>query len=192
MRILVTAGPTCEDLDPVRFLTNRSSGRVGYAIAGEAARRGNDVVCVSGPTTLAAPADVEIISVRSASDMLEACLEQFPGCQAVVLTAAVADYTPAQTSPTKIKKSGGDLTLRLVGKASAAAPPPRYLYAESITPYFYGANPLSAQVGQDVIVSVQNPIRVGMDSTPQPDVSLLREEGDEQPHCGCPKAPARS
>jgi len=121
MRILVTAGPTCEDLDPVRFLTNRSSGRVGYAIAGEAARRGNDVVCVSGPTTLAAPADVEIISVRSASDMLEACLEQFPGCQAVVLTAAVADYTPAQTSPTKIKKSGGDLTLRLVRTVDIAA-----------------------------------------------------------------------
>jgi phosphopantothenoylcysteine decarboxylase / phosphopantothenate---cysteine ligase len=120
MRILVTAGPTCEDLDPVRFLTNRSSGRVGYAIAAEAARRGHEVVCVSGPTALDNPADVEVVRVRSAADMLAASLEQFPSCQAAVLTAAVADYTPAEVSPTKLKKSGDDLTLKLVRTADIA------------------------------------------------------------------------
>lgn len=114
MRILVTAGPTCEDLDPVRFLTNRSSGRTGYTIAGEAARRGHDVICISGPTALPDPEGVTVVHVRSAADMLAACLEHFPSSQAAILTAAVADYTPAEVSPTKIKKSGDDLTLRLV------------------------------------------------------------------------------
>ncbi len=121
MRILVTAGPTCEDLDPVRFLTNRSSGRVGYAIAAEAARRGHDVICVSGPTALAEPEGATVVGVRSAADMLDASMEHFPSCQAAVLTAAVADYRPADVSSTKIKKTGDDLTLRLVRTVDIAA-----------------------------------------------------------------------
>ena len=121
MRILVTAGPTCEDLDPVRFLTNRSSGRMGYAVAAEAARRGHDVVCVSGPTALADPAGASVIRVRSAADMLDACRERFPTCEVAVLAAAVADYKPAEVSPTKIKKSDGDLMIRLVRTVDIAA-----------------------------------------------------------------------
>jgi len=113
VRILVTAGPTCEDIDPVRYLTNRSSGKMGYAVAEEAARRGHDVVLVSGPTALAPPRGVEFVGVRSAADMLEACLREFEGCQAAVLAAAVADYRPARYSPVKLEKGDGPLVLRL-------------------------------------------------------------------------------
>ena len=114
MKILVTAGPTCEDIDPVRFLTNRSSGRTGYAVAAEAAERGHDVVLVSGPTHLRPPAGVNVIAVRSADDMLGACLDAFDSCRAAILTAAVADYRPAERSADKIQKTDDDLTLRLV------------------------------------------------------------------------------
>jgi len=113
VRILVTAGPTCEDIDPVRYITSRSSGRMGYALAAEAVRRGHEVVLVSGPTALEPPAGVECVPVRSAADMLEACLERFGACDAAILVAAVADYRPAECSPEKIKKDDGDLVLRL-------------------------------------------------------------------------------
>ena len=113
MRILVTAGPTCEDIDPVRTLTNRSSGRMGYAVAAEAARRGHQVVLVSGPTALDPPAGVELVAARSAADMLAACLARFEDCDAAVLVAAVADYRPATYSSQKLKKTDGDLVLRL-------------------------------------------------------------------------------
>ena len=101
MRILITAGPTCEDLDPVRFLTNRSSGRTGYALAAEAASRGHDVLLVSGPTHLTVPEGVDVRNVRSAEDMLVVTMEEFGACDVVVLTAAVADYKPAELRATK-------------------------------------------------------------------------------------------
>jgi len=113
MRILITAGPTCEDIDPVRFITNRSSGAMGYAVAAEAARRGHEAILVSGPTALEPPEGVERVPVRAAADMLAACLERFEACDAAILVAAVADYRPADYSHRKINKSGGDLVLRL-------------------------------------------------------------------------------
>jgi phosphopantothenoylcysteine decarboxylase/phosphopantothenate--cysteine ligase len=112
MRILVTAGPTCEDLDPVRYLTNRSSGRMGYAVAAAAVARGHDTVLVSGPTAIEPPPGARLVPVRSAADMLEACLAEFDSCDAAVLVAAVADYRPAEPSAEKIKKDG-DLVLYL-------------------------------------------------------------------------------
>ena len=121
MRILITAGPTCEDIDPIRYLTNRSSGRTGYAIAAEAATRGHDVTLVSGPTDLPPPAGVDFVAVRSAADMLNACVGRFDACQAAALTAAVADFRPAQPSDTKIKKSDEELLLRLVRTPDIAA-----------------------------------------------------------------------
>lgn len=121
MRILVTAGATCEDIDPVRYITNRSSGRMGYAVAAAAAEAGHEVVLVSGPTALPCPPGVRRIDVRSADDMLAACLAEFPACEAVVLVAAVADYKPAEFSPAKIKKSDADLTLRLTRTPDVAA-----------------------------------------------------------------------
>lgn len=113
MRILITAGPTCEDIDPVRYLTNRSSGKMGYAIAAEAVRRGHKAALVSGPTALEPPEGVECVPVRSAADMLEACLARFEACDAAILVAAVADYKPATYSPGKLKKADGDLVLPL-------------------------------------------------------------------------------
>ena len=112
--VLVTAGPTYEDIDPVRYIGNRSSGKMGYAIAAEAARRGARVLLISGPSSLAAPAGVELVSVRSATEMHAAVLQHALSSDIVVMAAAVADYTPEKTVPTKIEKSEGPLDLRLV------------------------------------------------------------------------------
>jgi phosphopantothenoylcysteine decarboxylase / phosphopantothenate---cysteine ligase len=111
--VLVTAGPTCEDLDPVRYLTNRSSGKMGYAVAEAAARRGAKVLLVSGPTSLEAPAGVERVSVRTAEEMHRAVTGRFAECSIAILAAAVADYRPMEKQPQKIKRSKASLTVQL-------------------------------------------------------------------------------
>jgi len=113
-RVLVTAGPTYEDFDPVRFIGNRSSGRMGYAVAGEAARRGADVILVTGPTTLDAPRVHEVVHVRSAAEMHQAVMARAGAVDVAIMAAAVADYTPAQRNPQKVPKGGESLTLVLV------------------------------------------------------------------------------
>lgn len=112
-RVLVTAGPTREDIDPVRFLSNRSSGKMGYAVARAAARRGAKVVLVTGPTALETPGGVERIDVRSAEDMLRAVEARFPECTLAIFAAAVADYRAVEPSESKIKRTQDALTLRL-------------------------------------------------------------------------------
>jgi phosphopantothenoylcysteine decarboxylase / phosphopantothenate---cysteine ligase len=112
--VLVTAGPTHEDLDPVRFLGNRSSGRMGYALARRAAARGARVVLVSGPSPLPDPPGVETVRVRSALDMHAAVMARRNATDCIVMAAAVADYRPAQAAPGKIKKGDGSLHLELV------------------------------------------------------------------------------
>jgi len=112
-RVLVTAGPTHEDVDPVRYIGNRSSGRMGFAIAAEAARRGAEVTLVAGPTTIEAPAVREIVRVRRASEMHEAVLVRADAMDVVVMAAAVADYTPADPAPGKLSKDRESLTLVL-------------------------------------------------------------------------------
>jgi phosphopantothenoylcysteine decarboxylase / phosphopantothenate---cysteine ligase len=110
--VLVTAGPTREPIDPVRFLSNRSSGKMGYAMAEAAQRRGASVTLVSGPTSLAAPAGVRITHVTTASQMYDAVMQNLHGQQVVIKAAAVADFTPAATAAQKIKKEqGNELTL---------------------------------------------------------------------------------
>ena len=104
-KVLVTAGPTRENVDPVRYLTNRSSGKMGYAVAEAAARRGAHVILVSGPTSLEAPAGVERIGVESAEEMHHAVLEKVAGCSIVIFAAAVADYRPAEPTAQKIKRN---------------------------------------------------------------------------------------
>src|SRR5262249_11454395 len=98
-RVLVTAGPTVEDVDPVRYVGNRSSGRMGFAVAAEAVRRGADVTLVVGPTAVEPPVVREIVRVRSAAEMHGAVLERAPGADVVVMAAAVADYAPAERRP---------------------------------------------------------------------------------------------
>ena len=112
-RVLVTAGPTYEDVDPVRYIGNRSSGRMGYAIAAEAARRGAEVTLVTGPTTIEAPAVRQIVKVRSAAEMHEAVMALAGEMQVVVMAAAVADYAPAARAEQKVAKDGETLTLLL-------------------------------------------------------------------------------
>ncbi|MGH9393216.1 MAG: bifunctional phosphopantothenoylcysteine decarboxylase/phosphopantothenate--cysteine ligase CoaBC, partial [Terriglobales bacterium] len=111
--VLVTAGPTREALDPVRFLSNRSSGKMGYALAQAARRRGAQVLLVSGPTALPFPAGVEAIAVVSAAEMAEAVLARFPACTVAIMAAAVADFRPRQSSPEKIKKTSRLMALEL-------------------------------------------------------------------------------
>ncbi len=114
-RIVVSAGPTYEDIDPVRYVGNRSSGRMGYAIAAEASRRGAHVVLVSGPTQLTAPAGVHLERVRSATEMARAVAARAKGADAVVMAAAVADYTPeGGAAASKVPKTDGPLTLTFV------------------------------------------------------------------------------
>jgi phosphopantothenoylcysteine decarboxylase/phosphopantothenate--cysteine ligase len=111
--VLVTAGPTCEDIDPVRFLTNRSSGKMGYAVAEAAARRGAKVILVSGPTSLEVPQGVERQDVRSTREMLDAVLKNFGHASIGIFAAAVADFRPAETSASKIKRGKESVALRL-------------------------------------------------------------------------------
>jgi phosphopantothenoylcysteine decarboxylase/phosphopantothenate--cysteine ligase len=112
-RVLVSAGPTYENIDPVRFVGNRSSGRMGYAIAAEALRRGATVTLVSGPTHLEPPGSAEIVNVRSAAEMHAAVMARAADQDVVVMSAAVADYTPAEPASQKIAKADGPLTITL-------------------------------------------------------------------------------
>ena len=110
---VVTAGATIEEIDPVRFISNHSSGKMGYALAGELAARGARVTLVSGRTALPVPAGVERVDVLSAAEMHDAAVAAFAEADGAILCAAVADYTPCEKSPSKLKKGDGDLTLRL-------------------------------------------------------------------------------
>ncbi|QXJ37441.1 Coenzyme A biosynthesis bifunctional protein CoaBC [Parageobacillus caldoxylosilyticus] len=112
-KVLVTAGPTREKLDPVRFFSNRSTGKMGYAIAEAAARFGAEVTLISGPTELEAPANVKTIRVESAQDMYEAVMERFPDVDIVIKSAAVADYRPKHVFAKKIKKQPGDYIVEM-------------------------------------------------------------------------------
>lgn len=112
--VLVTAGPTREELDPVRFISNHSSGKMGYALAGAARRRGARVILVSGPTALQPPCGVEFIAVESAAEMRAAVLKHFPGCDVTIKAAAVADYRPKERAGDKLKKRGEEMVIELV------------------------------------------------------------------------------
>ena len=112
-RVLVTAGPTREAIDPVRYITNRSSGKMGYAIAEAAAERGADVTLISGPVSLRTPGGVKRVDIVSSYELCDSVIERFPGCDILVMAAAPADFTPAEFSSEKIKKGGDNLTLNL-------------------------------------------------------------------------------
>jgi phosphopantothenoylcysteine decarboxylase/phosphopantothenate--cysteine ligase len=119
--VLLTAGPTCEDIDPVRYLTNRSSGKMGYAVAEAAARRGARVILVSGPTSLGVPAGVERVDVRTADQMGREVTERFSDCTIAILAAAVADYRVANPADEKIKRSKEPMQLTLEPTADILA-----------------------------------------------------------------------
>lgn len=113
MRILITAGPTREPIDPVRFLSNRSSGRMGYALAEAVLEAGHEVVLISGPVTIPVPEGVNLIKVETAREMFDAVRIYLSGCEAAIFSAAVADYRPMHTAVQKMKKHADKLTLEL-------------------------------------------------------------------------------
>jgi phosphopantothenoylcysteine decarboxylase / phosphopantothenate---cysteine ligase len=119
--VLITAGPTCEDLDPVRYLTNRSSGKMGYAVAEAAARRGAKTILISGPTALESPNGVQRVDVRTAEEMLRAVNENFERATIAIFAAAVADYRPAKSFDQKIKREKEALTITLEPNADILA-----------------------------------------------------------------------
>ena len=113
MRILITAGGTREYIDPVRFISNASSGRMGYALARAALKAGHQVTLITAPTALKPPAGVKVVRVQTAAEMFRAVKEHFPRCDCLIMAAAVSDYTPTRPAKTKLKKKHGKLILEL-------------------------------------------------------------------------------
>ena len=107
MKVLVTAGPTREAIDPVRFVSNRSSGKMGYAVAAAALRAGHDVRLISGPVAIEAPRGAKLVRVTTAAEMLAAVKKHVRACDVLVMAAAVADWRPKKSAPLKLKKSAG-------------------------------------------------------------------------------------
>jgi phosphopantothenoylcysteine synthetase/decarboxylase len=114
VRFLVTAGPTREPIDPVRYISNRSSGKMGYAIAEAALQAGHEVILISGPVKLDPPRDAKVVLVSTSDEMFDAVHRAADSCDICVLCAAVADYKPSNVSPVKIKKRAGNFSLELV------------------------------------------------------------------------------
>jgi len=121
MRILITAGPTREYVDDVRFLSNASSGRMGYSLAQAAIDRGHEVILVSGPVDLPVPASAEVHAIETTGELRMACLELFPQCDGVIATAAVCDYRPRERVVGKMTKTGQPIVLELIETSDVLA-----------------------------------------------------------------------
>jgi len=196
LRLLITAGPTVEDIDPVRYISNRSSGRTGYALAERASARGAAVTLVTGPTSLEVPVGVEAIAVRTAEEMERAVADRAAGCHAVIMAAAVADFKPAAASEHKIKKGRADepLSLELIPNPDILAGLGRR-FAGSRLPLLVGfaleTRDLAAAArakleskGADVIVANLAADALGGDAT---SALILDTDGREQQLDGVPK-----
>jgi len=187
--VIVTAGPTYEDIDDVRYIGNRSSGKMGYALAGEAARRGARVLLVSGPTSLPSPANVEVVRVRTAAEMHAAVMAQAAAADMCVMAAAVADYTPRARAAGKIEKSDAPLALDLVrtkdiladlGQTQAAARG-RVLIgfaAESGNPAARAREKLSRKNADMIVANDITRTDAGFDTDTNA-VTMVTAEGDE-------------
>ncbi|MCB1700299.1 MAG: bifunctional phosphopantothenoylcysteine decarboxylase/phosphopantothenate--cysteine ligase CoaBC [Pseudomonadales bacterium] len=159
-RVVITAGPTREALDPVRYISNHSSGKMGYALAQAAIDAGAQTTLVSGPVNLAAPSHARLLPVESASQMLDQCLQLLPECDIFIACAAVADYRPASVEQQKIKKGPEQITLQLVRNpdivATVAASEPRPFtvgFAAETTALLAHAQDKMLRKGLDMIVA---------------------------------------
>ncbi|RLD84179.1 MAG: bifunctional phosphopantothenoylcysteine decarboxylase/phosphopantothenate--cysteine ligase CoaBC [Bacteroidetes bacterium] len=119
--VLITAGPTYEPIDPVRFIGNYSSGKMGYALAKECKNRGANVTLISGPVSIEKPEGINMVNVTSAQQMMDACLNEFNEIDIAIMNAAVADYTPSETSDKKIKRKGDEMSIKLKPTKDIAA-----------------------------------------------------------------------
>ena len=187
---IVTAGPTYEDIDDVRYIGNRSSGRMGYALAAEAARRGARVILISGPSALQPPANVELIAVRSATEMQAAVNTHLASADLLVMAAAVADYTPERRTTGKIEKADGPLGLTLVrtpdiladaGRARGASARPVLIgfAAESGAPSERGRLKLRTKQADMIVANDISRTDAGFDSETNA-VTILTAAGDEE------------
>jgi phosphopantothenoylcysteine decarboxylase/phosphopantothenate--cysteine ligase len=190
--VLVSAGPTYEDIDPVRYLGNRSSGRMGFALAAQARKRGARVTLVAGPTRLEPPAVDDVVRVRSAAEMHDAIMAAASSADVVIMAAAVADFTPASTSAAKVSKTDGPLTLTLArtrdiladlgarrSALGAAAGPVLVGFAAETHDLLRKAREKRARKNVDLIVAndVSQPDR-GFDVDTNA-VTLVSDDGDE-------------
>ncbi|CAN5866561.1 bifunctional phosphopantothenoylcysteine decarboxylase/phosphopantothenate--cysteine ligase CoaBC [soil metagenome] len=186
--VLVTAGPTREDIDDVRYIGNRSSGKMGYAVAAEAARRGARVVLVSGPASLPVPPNVEIIRVRSAAEMHAAVMTHAAGAAIVVMAAAVADYAPRERARGKLEKSDTPMSLDLVRTAdiladlgarkTPAGPVLVGFAAESGDPAHRGREKLRRKNADMIVANDISRTDAGFDADANT-VTLVTADGDE-------------
>ena len=188
--VVVTAGPTYEDIDAVRYIGNRSSGRMGYALAAEAARRGARVILVSGPSSLTPPSNVEVVRVRSAREMHAAVISHAAAADMVVMSAAVADYAPRQRVDRKIEKADAPLTLELVrtpdilaelGRARGSSSRPVLVgfAAESGDPRDRARTKLGAKKVDLIVANDISRTDAGFDADTNA-VTLVSAAGDEQ------------
>jgi phosphopantothenoylcysteine decarboxylase/phosphopantothenate--cysteine ligase len=188
--VVVTAGPTYEDIDAVRYIGNRSSGRMGYALAADAARRGARVVLVSGPSSLTPPANVEIIRVRSAREMQSAVTKHVGSADLLVMAAAVADYMPERVTDGKMGKSDAPLALTLVatpdilaeiGQARGASSRPVLVgfAAESGDPAARGRLKLRSKRADMIVANDISRADAGFDAETNA-VTIVTAAGDEQ------------
>ena len=184
MRFLVTAGPTREPIDPVRYLSNRSSGKMGYAIAEAAIAAGHDVVLISGPVNLDPPRGAKLISVTKSDEMFEAVHQHIRHCDVLVMSAAVADYKPATVAEQKIKKNNATLSLELIPTpdilASFAKPDRNFLVVGfAAETEKFEANALKKLRAKNCDVIVANDARIAMESD-ENQVTVFFRDGEKE------------
>jgi phosphopantothenoylcysteine synthetase/decarboxylase len=190
VRFLITAGPTREPIDPVRYLSNRSSGKMGYAIAQAAIEAGHGVALISGPVDLDPPRDAKLITVSTSDQMFDAVQHNIGDCDVLVMCAAVADYKPAHISREKIKKTGGSRTLELTQTRDilASLPRDRKFLAVGFAAETENleANALKKLREKNCDIMVANDARVAMESD-ENEVTILLPDGKKQNISRAPK-----
>jgi phosphopantothenoylcysteine decarboxylase/phosphopantothenate--cysteine ligase len=191
VRFLITAGPTREPIDPVRYLSNRSSGKMGYAIAEAALEAGHEVTLISGPVDLDPPHDAEFISISTSDEMFDAVHRYADRCDICVLCAAVADYKPATAAKQKIKKKNEPFSLELVPTrdvlASIAKQDRQFLvagFAAETNDLENNAQRKLREKNCDIIVA--NDVSIGME-TDENKVTILFRNGEQQKISRAPK-----
>ena len=183
MTFLITAGPTREPIDPVRYISNRSSGKMGYAIAEAALEVGHDVILISGPVNLAPPRNTKFISVSTSDEMFEAVHRHTDDSNVCVLCAAVADYKPAQVSPVKIKKSADEISIQLVATRDILQSLGRRQNRKFLLVGFAAetdhleANATKKLREKNCDIIVANDVRIGMESD-ENELLILFRDGD--------------
>ncbi|MGH8102873.1 MAG: bifunctional phosphopantothenoylcysteine decarboxylase/phosphopantothenate--cysteine ligase CoaBC [Chthoniobacterales bacterium] len=191
MKFVITAGPTREPIDPIRYLSNRSSGKMGYAIAEAALESGHDVLLISGPVNLNPPPGAKVISILTSDEMYDAVHDHLHACDVLVMCAAVADYKPAKVSAQKIKKRHAPLLLELIPTrdilASVAKPDRQFLlvgFAAETNDLEEYAQKKLRQKNCDLIVA--NNVLTGIDSD-ENEVTIFSRTGEQQRISRAPK-----